>query len=208
MKSRNPILPPDRYFPDGEPHRIGEELFVYPSCDERPKRYCSDKLYVAHSRDLEEWHIDGPVFTSAGLGWEMLPGYPPGLAEATGYEDVPNYIRSYLPKLFRRLVPFRWFKGYLMWIMRKLQSKDPAKRLLYAPDSLTVESKSCLFFCTSDDQEGVAFADSPAGPFRDPVRITGDQTGGPSRGLIQLFSGMMMERSICIGDKFIPLGQK
>ena len=183
MKSRNPVLPLDRYFPDGEPHWIDGELFVYPSCDERPKRYCSDKLYVAHSRDLIEWRIDGPAFTSSKLDWEMTPSYPPGLAEATRYEELPSYIKGYLPKHFGKMVPFRWFKNYLMWLMKKLQCKDPAKRLLYAPDALTANGKSYLFFCTSDDCEGVAVSDDPTGPFLDPVKITGDTSGEPIRGI-------------------------
>ena len=102
MKSRNPILPLDRYFPDGEPHWMNGELFVYPSCDEKLKRYCSDQLYVAHSRDLAEWSISGPAFALSQLDWAMAPGYPPGLAEATDYEKLPEYLRSYLPKVFRR----------------------------------------------------------------------------------------------------------
>ena len=183
MKARNPILPPDRYFPDGEPHWIDGELYVYPSCDEQPKRYCSDKLYVAHSRDLEKWHVDGPAFSTSKLDWDMAPSYPPGLAEASSYAELPSYLKDYLPKFFGRIVPFRWFKNYLMWLMKTIQSKDPAKRLLYAPDSLTVNGKSYLFFCTSDDCEGVAFADDPAGPFRDPVKITGDRSGKPITGI-------------------------
>ena len=183
MKARNPILPLDRYCPDGEPHWISGELYVYPSWDEHPKSYCSDKLYVVHSRDLEKWSIDGPAFASSKLDWEMAPSYPPGLTESTGYEELPNYIKDYLPKFFWRLVPFRCFKNYLMWIMKKLQSKDPSKRLLYAPDSLTIRDRSYLFFCTSDDFEGVAVSDNPAGPFMNPVRITEDQTGNPIRGI-------------------------
>lgn len=183
MKARNPILPLNRYCPDGEPHRIGDELYVYPSWDERPGCYCSDKLYVVHSKDLETWHLDGPAFLSSKLEWEMAPSYPPGLSEAESYEELPSYLKDYLPKHFGHIVPFRWFKRYLMWIMKTLQSKDPSKRLLYAPDALTVNGRSYLFFCTSDDYEGVAVSDSPAGPFTNPVKITGDRSGKPIRGI-------------------------
>ena len=55
--------------------------------------------------------------------------------------------------------------------------------MLFAPDSLTVNGKSYLFFCTSDGCEGVAVADNPAGPFHDPVRITGDRSGEPITGI-------------------------
>lgn len=183
MKERNPILPLDRYCPDGEPHWVGGELYVYPSWDECPKSYCSDRLYVVHSKDLKDWHIDGPAFSASKLDWEMALSYPAGLSEATNYEELPSYLRDYLPKHFGRLVPFRWFKSYLIWLMKLIQNKDPAKRLLYAPDSLTIRGKSYLFFCTSDGCEGVVVSDRPAGPFADPVRITGDRSGEPIMGI-------------------------
>ncbi len=129
MKLRNPILPPEYFFPDGEPHLIDGELYVYPSCDISADGYCSDELYVAHSKDLSDWSIDGPVFDC---------------------EKLKNCS---------------------------------AGGLLYAPDSLTVNGKSYLFFCTSDGYEGVAFSDSPAGPFRDPVLITGDKSGEYIKGI-------------------------
>lgn len=129
MKSRNPILPPEYFFPDGEPHLIDGELYVYPSCDISADCYCSDALYVVHGKDLSDWSTDGPVFDC---------------------EKLKNCS---------------------------------AGGLLYAPDSLTVNGKSYLFFCTSDGYEGVAFSDSPAGPFRDSVLITGDKTGEYIKGI-------------------------
>lgn len=182
MKSRNPVLPFDRYFPDGEPHLIGGELFVYPSCDLVPGSYCSDKLFVVHSRDLSGWTVDGPVFSCADLSWDMAVSYPPGLAEAKSYKELPSYLKDMLPKHINWFLPFRIYKS----IVKKSISKtagDVSKRMLYAPDSLTVDGKSYLFFCTSDGREGVAFADDPVGPFRDPVMITGDKTGTPIEGI-------------------------
>ena len=135
MKSRNPLLPTPFYFPDGEPRLIGGELYVYPSCDTQPDRYCSDKLYVVHSKDLSSWKIDGPAFESNCL--KSMQNLPDGFGSG----------------------------------------------LLYAPDSLTVNGKSYLFFCTSDGYEGVAFSDSPSGPFSNPVLITTDKTGEYIKGI-------------------------
>ncbi len=135
MKSRNPILSTSFFFPDGEPHLIDGELYVYPSCDAKTDGYCSDKLYVVHSKDLSSWKIDGPVFDC----------------------DRLNAIKN-LPEGF-------------------------GNGLLYAPDSLTVNGKSYLFFCTSDGYEGVAFSDSPSGPFLNPVLITADKSGEYIRGI-------------------------
>ena len=182
MKSRNPILPPDRYFPDGEPHYINGELYVYPSCDDVPGSYCSDRLYVVHSKDLSEWKVDGPAFHRSLLDWEMSAGSPPGLTEAKRYSELPAYLQDAIPKYIRLFLPFRLFRH----IVEKNSAKgnsDTSKRMLYAPDSLTTGSRSYLFFCTSDGGEGIAVSDQPAGPFRDPVRITLDQSGKPISGI-------------------------
>ena len=138
VKSRNPILPLDHHCPDGEPHYINGELFVYPSYDQSPKGYCSDKLYVARSKDLRTWSVDGPAFETSKLDWEMETCYPAGLEDANCYDELPGYIRDYIPKHFGWFVPYKWFKGYLKWLMRKLQGKDKSKRLLYAPDAVTI----------------------------------------------------------------------
>lgn len=182
MKSRNPILPFDRYFPDGEPHLIGGELFVYPSCDLVPGSYCSDKLFVVHSRDLSRWTVEGPVFSCADLDWDMVVSYPPGLAEANSYQELPSYLKDMLPRHINWFLPFWFYKSIVKKRISKMAG-DVSKRMLYAPDSLTVNGRSYLFFCTSDGREGVAFADDPAGPFHDPVMITGDKTGTPIEGI-------------------------
>ncbi len=183
MRTRNPILSPERYFPDGEGHVVNGELFIYPSCDQFPGEYCSDELYVVHSRDLSDWQIDGPVFTAGMMEWEPLIAYPPGLMEAAGYDDLPKYLKDSLSDCTRRMLPF---EVYRWWNARRARSKKRvgmSRRLLYAPDALTVHGRSCLFFCTSDGCEGVAFSDTPAGPFTDPVRITLDRSGKPISGI-------------------------
>ncbi len=182
MKSRNPVLPLNWYCPDGEPYWINGELFVYPSCDLVSGSYCSDKLFVAHSLNLSDWTIDGPIFSCADLDWDMAVCYPPGLIEAANYRELPSYIKDMLPRYTNWFLPFGLFK----YIVKKITSRmvgDVSKRLLYAPDSLTACGKSYLFFCTSDSREGVAFADNPAGPFHDPVMITGDRTNTPISGI-------------------------
>ena len=182
MRSRNPILPLIYYCPDGEPHWISGELYIYPSYDLVSGKYCSDRLYVVHSKDLSEWIVDGPVFDCAQLDWDMAAAYPPGLIEAQNYQELPSYLRDALPKHIGWFLPFRLFR----FIVKKITSKmisDKSKRMLFAPDSLTMNGKTYLFFCTSDGCEGVAAADDPAGPFRDPVRITGDRSGKPIEGI-------------------------
>ena len=180
MKSRNPILPLNCYCPDGEPHFVKDELYVYPSWDKTQKGYCSTELHVVHSKDLSKWEVSDKAFSSEQLlDWEIEFAPMAGVPEATKYKELPQYIKSYFPV---PLVPFKWFKGYLNWIARLMMGKKE-NRLLFAPDSITIGDKSYLFFCTSDGQEGVASSDSPAGPFANPIRITLDRSGAPIKGI-------------------------
>ena len=183
MKARNPILPLQYYCPDGEPHLVNGELFVYPSFDVSAGSYCSNRLFVAHSRDLAEWKVDGPVFDTAGLDWEPALCYPPGLDDAGCYEELPGYLRDTIPEETKRLVPFHVFRSNLKQKIREHRETDRTKRLLYAPDALTVDGRSSLFFCTSDGLEGVAFSDRPEGPYKAPVMITADRSGKPIQGI-------------------------
>lgn len=175
-------MPLDRYFPDGEPHYVNGELYVYPSCDIKPGSYCSDKLYVPHSRDLSEWTVSGPAFQSSQLDWPWTVCYPAGLLEANSYEELPDYIGEYLPKAMKRIMPFRLYKSFVKNIVSIIWNRHD-DRLLYAPDAVTINSRSCLFFCTSDGCEGVAFSDRPEGPFTDPVKIVTDKTNTPISGI-------------------------
>lgn len=162
MKARNPILPLEYYCPDGEPHFINGELFVYPSWDLYPKSYCSNELHVVHSKDLNNWEVSEKAFSADQLmDWEIAFAPMAGVSEATKYKELPQYIRHYFPV---PLVPFKWFKRYLNWIAKLMMGKKE-NRLLYAPDSVMIGDKSYLFFCTSDGQEGVATSSSPSGPF-------------------------------------------
>ena len=180
MKARNPILPLDCYCPDGEPHFINGELFVYPSWDINPKGYCTNELHVARSKDLCNWTVSEKTFCSDKLlDWEIEFAPMAGLPEANSYKELPNYIRDYFKV---PIIPFKWLKAYLNWIA-KLMMGTKETRLLYAPDSLTIGDKSYLFFCTSDGQEGVATSNNPAGPFENPVRITLDKSGEPISGI-------------------------
>lgn len=49
---------------------------------------------------------------------------------------------------------------------------DPEGRvMLYAPDAIKSDGRYYLYFCLSDDSEGVATSHQPEGPFRDAVRL-------------------------------------
>ena len=182
MKSRNPVLPPQWYLPDGEPHFWGGELYVYPSRDLMPGYYCSRELYVAHSRDLSQWQVEGPAFSCDRLDWEPVIPPPPGLTEATGYRTLPAYLRNGIPKYKQWFLPFPLYKGRILKEISR-STPDSGSRKLFAPDALEIDGRYALFFCTSDGYEGVAFSQSPTGPFENPVMITGDRSGDPIQGI-------------------------
>lgn len=45
------------------------------------------------------------------------------------------------------------------------------KELLFAPDCIYRDGKYYLYFCMSDNSEGVAVSDRPEGPFKDLVQL-------------------------------------
>ena len=43
--------------------------------------------------------------------------------------------------------------------------------LLFAPDCIHKDGKYYLYFCMQDESEGVAIADTPYGPFENPIQL-------------------------------------
>ena len=56
-------------------------------------------------------------------------------------------------------------------IQRQASTGAPKNIRLYAPDALYWNGRYYLYFCLSDDTEGVAVSDCPAGPFHDARRL-------------------------------------
>lgn len=55
-----------------------------------------------------------------------------------------------------------------------------SEEILYAPDCIHHDGRYYLYYCLTDDSEGVAVADSPYGPFKNGKKIEGIQGIDPS----------------------------
>lgn len=163
----NPLLPPDIHFADPEAHVIDGSLYIYGSCDVSTEHYCSGKYYVVHSDDYETFHISPVSFEADDVSWGSEARVHSSLSDIHSFEDLPEHIKAQLPEEAR----FTPVEDIIQAIESYSRQGLPKEKLLYAPDALKIGEHNALFFCMSDDSEGVAFADSMKGRFRDPVRI-------------------------------------
>ncbi len=175
----NPILPSAWYIPDGEAHVFDGELYLYGSCDQSREQFCSKEYYVAHTRDLRHWQIDGPSFQSADAPWRGNSQMRSSASGVKSFDELPQHIRDFLPD-FARQFPIE----EIVRAIEESARKDlPKETLLYAPDAARKNGKTYLYLCMSDDTEGVAVSGSPTGPFTGAVQLKTDRSGVPVTGI-------------------------
>lgn len=164
----NPFLSPEIYIPDGEAHAMSDgRLYLYGSHDTEPDSYCGRDYFVASTPDFQEWTVEGPSFRCEDIPWKGTGGTNQKLDEATCFEDLPLVLQKMLPEECRQY-PI----DVLVQIIRQYSPHlSPEGVRLYAPDAIERDGKIYLYFCLSDDSEGVAVADHPGGPFRDCGRL-------------------------------------
>lgn len=158
--TRNPILPLEYHVPDSEGHVMPDgRLYIYGSFDDREDVFCSERYHVVSTADMEHWTIHDVSLTGQEIPWFNNP-------------DAPKYLGID----WSHPTPF---------ILKMLQSMDHAAEkekfekqdegekpaLLFAPDAIYKDGKYYLYFCMSDDSEGVAVSDRPEGPFENPVQL-------------------------------------
>ena len=151
---RNPILPLDIHIPDSEAHVMPDgKLYVYGSFDNREDLYCSEEYHVVSTPDMEHWTIYDKSLDGNDIEWCNNPEYPhyPGI-------DWSNPTPFILKMLEEHADDKEAFER---------EDDGPKPNLLFAPDCLHRDGKYYLYFCMSDDSEGVAVSDRPEGPFTD-----------------------------------------
>ena len=158
---RNPILPLQHHIPDGEAHVMPDgNLYVYGSYDAIDTTYCSQKYHVVSTADLENWTVHDVSFHSDEVPWKDDPNAPkyPGL---DWFHPTPFLMKMIeaIPEEQKRAA------------MEGNTDESPKQVLLFAPDCISRNGKYYLYFCMSDDSEGVAVSDSPEGPFKNPVQL-------------------------------------
>ncbi|MGI9824441.1 family 43 glycosylhydrolase [Agromyces sp. Marseille-Q5079] len=164
MSMKNPVLPPDVYIPDGEAHVMPDgRLYVYGSWDQHTDLLCSNEYRVVSTRDLSEWTVHDVSFSVSQSPWNKADTAMTTVATIGRWAKFRHLIRT-LSNL-RRAGLMEQFKR-LAQAGRKVDTP-----LLFAPDAISHNGRFYLFFDLSDGSEGVAVADRPEGPFRDPVRL-------------------------------------
>lgn len=158
---RNPILPLDIHIPDSEGHVMPDgKLYLYGSFDDREDVYCSDKYHVVSTPDMEHWTIHDVSLTGPDIPWYKNPDAP----------KYPGIDWSHPTPFIQKMLADAAAKGDDM--KEAFEKEDEEKPpLLFAPDCIYKDGKYYLYFCMSDDSEGVAVSDRPEGPFTDPVQL-------------------------------------
>lgn len=166
------LLPLDAYIPDGEAHVMPNgKLYVYGSLDREDYAWCTDSYRVVSSNDLKHWTISDTSFSTKDVPWA---GRTKKEAKALDFnsmnsiDDLPQEIRLFLPEEAKQ-IPFAVLKEQIM----KFQTQNPQSDAvsLFAPDCICKDGKYYLYFCMSDDTEGVAVADHPEGPFKNAIQL-------------------------------------
>lgn len=158
--THNPILPLEHHIPDSEGHVMPDgRLYIYGSYDDRDDVYCSEKYHVVSTEDMENWTIHDVALKGGDIPWFNNPDAPkyPGI----DWSHPTPFVQKMLANISQDSMLEQFEK-------QETTEKPP---LLFAPDCIYKDGKYYLYFCMSDDSEGVAVSDSPAGPFKNPIQL-------------------------------------
>lgn len=159
--TRNPILPLEYHIPDSEGHVMPDgKLYIYGSYDDREDVYCSEKYRVVSTPDMENWTIHDKSLDGSQIPWFNNP-------ETPKYQGIDwSHPTPFIQKMLADMAA----NGEDM--KEKFEKEEVEKpALLFAPDCIEKNGKYYLYFCMSDDSEGVAVADRPEGPFVNPKQL-------------------------------------
>lgn len=156
----NPILPLVYHVPDGEAHVMPDgRLYIYGSFDDREDVFCSEQYHVVSTADMKEWTIHGISLEGKNVPWFDNPNAP----------KYPGIDWSRPTPFVKKMLADVEMSGEKVKFEQQEGGRKPP--LLFAPDCIYRNGKYYLYFCMSDDSEGVAVSDFPAGPFQHPVQL-------------------------------------
>ena len=165
--TRNPILPWNEHMPDPEAHVMPDgNLYIYGSYDDNKDTYCSEKYHVVSTPDMENWTIHDIAFEGKNVPWfydSSIQKYP-----GIDWSNPTPFLKKQHIDCPVILEDEREVEDVSPQTTE--ETRNPA--FLYAPDAIYKEGKYYLYFCMSDDSEGVAVSDKPEGPFSAPVRLS------------------------------------
>ncbi len=160
--THNPILPLKHHVPDSEAHVMSDgSLYIYGSYDTREDVYCSEEYHVVSTQDMETWEVHETSLQGEEIPWFENP-------DAPKYPGIDwTHPTPFVQKMIQRDIE----RGVDMQAMFEAQKNQVKPPLLFAPDCIEKDGTYYLYFCMSDDSEGVAVSDSPTGPFKNPVQL-------------------------------------
>ena len=157
--SRNPILPLEHHVPDSEAHVFSDgKLYLYGSYDKPGYFFCSQEYHVVSTPDLKHWTVHDVSFTSDQAPWPDDPNAPKYKGLDHDHPSAFMLKSRNRPRKPSQDVP-------------KFDPSVKMPTLLFAPDAIEKDGKYYLYFCMTDQSEGVAVSDKPEGPFHDPVQL-------------------------------------
>ena len=155
---RNPILPLDIHIPDSEAHVMPDgKLYIYGSYDSKQDVFCSEKYHVISTEDMENWKIHDISFSIQDISW-LCSDVSPRYEGIDWYHPTP-----FLQKMIARIMA-DWDKDGDKVGKQEEKAEVETPIMLFAPDCIYKNGKYYLYFCLSDNREGVAVADCPEGP--------------------------------------------
>lgn len=162
---RNPFLPAELHIPDGEAHVMPDgRVYLYGSLDKDGDSFCSQEYRVVSSGDMLTWRVyDHASFTAGSVPASNKSGSKvhSSLSKVTCFDDLPAHIRAQLPES-ARTIPL---EQIIAAIESHASAGLPRELRLYAPDAIHKDGRFYLYYCMSDDSEGVAVSNCPEGPF-------------------------------------------
>ena len=158
--TRNPILPLKYHVPDSEAHVMPDgRLYLYGSYDDKENEFCSEKYHVVSTADMVHWTVHPVSMKGEDVPWLNDPN-------AVKYQGIDwMHPTPFILKMIQGM-DFAAAQKQL-----EEGEKAPKAPMLFAPDAIYKDGKYYLYFCMSDDSEGVAVSDRPEGPFYNPVQL-------------------------------------
>lgn len=170
--TRNPILPLDIHIPDGEAHVMPDgKLYIYGSFDDMGEAYCSEKYHVVSTSDMEHWTIHDCSFNGKDVPWFYDPEAPKYLG--IDWSNPTPFLKNIQKQPGDSPVILEEQKEWAERHLPKetIQASERRPAFLYAPDAIHKDGKYYLYFCMSDNSEGVAVSEHPEGPFENPIQF-------------------------------------
>lgn len=198
--TRNPILPLSVHVPDSEAHVMPDgKLYLYGSFDLLEDVYCSEEYHVVSTPDLKHWTVHEKSLDGRDVPWFGDPN-------AVKYPGIDwTHPTPFILKMMERDRE----KGVDLKAEFEKNADKPKPPLLFAPDCLEKDGKYYLYFCMSDDSEGVAVSDRPEGPFGE---ITQLPIGGidpavfiDDDGQAYLYWGQLFSHGVKLGADMMSL---